>query len=183
LKEGKISDDLNYANLIDLIFATNPGKAQLSGIDGENYIIDSVQASERAFSANLLCGTTFEKAISLGYYVNTRDFVSSSAIPLMSCLVIAHWAKKFFSDNHLARLLNDLFRVDATRPNCYTYEEFHATWEAIRYYSFVQFINLKESKSQDRILLRISDLYNELGQQGILNDRKVYVEKKSQNFL
>ena len=97
---------------------------------------------------------------------------------MMSCLMIAHWAKQYFSENHLARLLNDLFRIDGTRPNCFTYEQFHATWEAIRYYVFVQTLNLKEAKSEDRILMRISDLYNKLGQKGELQDRRVFVEKE-----
>jgi hypothetical protein len=178
LKQGKISDALDYANMIDLVLANLPGKAQLSGIDGEKYIFDTVQASERAFDAYLLCGTTFQKAISVGYYVNTHDSVTSSAIPLMSCLMIAHWAKQYFSENHLARLLNNLFRVDATRPIPYTYEEFHATWEAIRYYVFVQYLNLKETKSQNRTSLKICDLYNKLGQKGEVEDRQVFIEKE-----
>jgi hypothetical protein len=148
----------------------------LSGIDGEKFILDTVQANERAFDAYLLCGTKFEDAISVGYYINTRDSVTSSAIPLMSCLMIAHWAKQFFFENHLARLLSNLFRIDATRPNPFSYEEFHATWEAIRYYVFVQ--SLKETKSQERILLKICDLYNKLGQKGEVEDRHVFIEKE-----
>jgi hypothetical protein len=178
LKQGKINDDLDYANMIDLVLANLPGKAQLSGIeDGEKFICDTIRARERAFDAYLLCGTKFEDAISGGYYINTRDSVSSSAIPLMSCLMIAHWAKQY-SENHLARLLNNLFRVDATRPNPFSYEEFHAIWEATRYYVFVQYLNLKEAKSEDRILIPISEIYNELGQQGNLKDRKIFIEKK-----
>jgi len=150
----------------------------LSGIDGEKFIFDTVQASERAFDAILLCGTSFQKAISVGYYVNTHDSSTSSAIPLMSCLMIAHWAKQYSAENHLARLLNDLFRVDATRPNPFTYEEFHPTWEAIRYYVFVQYLNLKETKSQNRTSLKICDLYNKLGQKGKVEDRQVFIEKE-----
>ena len=77
LKQGKISDALDYSNLIDLVLANLPGKAQLYGLDDESYIIESVNAKERSFSAHLLCGTTFEKAISLGYYINTRDITAS----------------------------------------------------------------------------------------------------------
>jgi hypothetical protein len=178
VKQGKITDFVNYANMIDLVLTNLPGKSQLSGIDGENFIFETVRASERSFDAYLLCGTTFQKAISVGYYINTHGSVNSAAIPLMSCLIIAHWAKQYSAENHLARLLNDLFRVDATRPNPFTYEEFHPTWEAIRYYVFVQYLNLKETKSQNRTSLKICDLYNKLGQKGEVEDRQVFIEKE-----
>jgi hypothetical protein len=79
--------------------------------------------------------------------------------------MLAHWAKKYFSENHLALLLHDLFRIDGARPNCFTYEQFHAIWEAIRYYVFVQSRNLQKGKSKYiRILMPISEIYNGFGQ-------------------
>lgn len=94
----------------------------------------------------------------------------------MSCLYIAEWAYTN-SNQHLPKLFDNLFNIDSLRPYANTYELFHANWEAIRCYSFVQsHIYLKKS-FEFRILLDVREIYNGLGQVGNINSHSLYIEK------
>jgi hypothetical protein len=101
--------------------------------------------------------------------------------------MIFHWAKKISTTqthHHLALLLNKLFTIDISGPDCYTYEKFHIIWEAIRCYSFVESSNIIYTKKEDKILVNISkDLYNGLGQFCVDNDKKIYVKNNMSIFM
>jgi hypothetical protein len=94
----------------------------------------------------------------------------------MSCLYLYYYAEKYWSSNgDLSRLLKELFEIDLSGPDCYTYEKFHVAWEALRSYSLVS------SNSNDtKCLISVkSKLYNGKGQigSGINSEENIYLHK------
>eukprot|EP01124_Arcella_intermedia_P025573 TRINITY_DN4598_c0_g1_i3.p2 TRINITY_DN4598_c0_g1~~TRINITY_DN4598_c0_g1_i3.p2 ORF type:complete len:255 (-),score=54.76 TRINITY_DN4598_c0_g1_i3:119-883(-) len=89
-------------------------------------------------------------------------------IPIMSTFLIERWSDAMY-ENHLAILLKDIFELDKHGPDCYTFEKFHGVWEGIRRYVFVQCGN--------EYVMKISELYNNLGQKQKFNNQSVILHK------
>jgi hypothetical protein len=144
---------------------------------GELLLLESILAIPCSFQNKLQCGSTFEECISCGYYINSttnQDLDQSlyRAIPIVSCLHVEKWARSFHTENHLAFLFFRLFQLDTNGTDCYTYEKFHAYWEAIHYYALVKSIDKPES-------VKLSKLYNDLGQKNKkFVDITVYIYKQ-----
>lgn len=159
--------DMKFSSIVDIVL-----KESLSGNFpddfGEKCIVQAILASPVQWDTVLQCGQSFESCVSQGYFINSTTDQDNRAIPIVSVLMVQAWATNLFASNHLALLLKEMFKLDCSRGDPFTYEIFHCYWEAIRYYSLVYSHDIASPFR----LLKISNLYNYLGQK-----KKNFVDK------
>jgi len=179
----KSIDDLkgkNFSDMVDIIIDKSPPKSNiLRGRNAENYILDSLNPIPIALDTELLSNELFEIAISKGIFVNTIARTDDTEIPILSCMMIEQWSRtrNEAQKTHFSRLLNKLFEIDRQGPDAYTFEKFHAIWEAIKCYSIVQYENVKSRSDHEEILVSLKDFYRGQGQYSELSKTKFYVRR------